>query len=87
LFFGVSIYTILKKLAVDMENNIRKLRKMHNLTQIELADKTNVTRQTIIAIEKNKYDPSLKLAFKIAKLLKVSMEKIFILDDNENNKW
>ena len=69
-----------------MKNNIRKFRKMHNLTQIELADKTNVTRQTIIAIEKNKYDPSLKLAFKIAKLLKVPMEKIFILDDKGNNK-
>jgi len=69
-----------------MENNIRKFRKIHNLTQIELADKTNVTRQTIIAIEKNKYDPSLKLAFKIAKLLKVPMEKIFILNDIGNNK-
>jgi len=64
-----------------MKNNVRKLRKMHKLTQIELADKTNVSRQTIIAIEKNKYDPSLKLAFKIAKLLKVSVENIFILDD------
>lgn len=65
-----------------MKNNIRKLRKMHNLTQKELADKTNVSRQTIIAIEKNKYDPSLKLAFKIAKLLKVPIENIFILNDD-----
>jgi putative transcriptional regulator len=63
-----------------MENNIRKLRKMHNLTQIELADKTDVSRQTIIAIEKNKYDPSLKLALKIAKLLKVPVENIFTLN-------
>lgn len=70
-----------------MENNIRKLRKMHNLTQIELAEKASVTRQTIIAIEKNKYDPSLKLAFKIAKLLKVPMEKIFILDGKNSNNW
>ena len=62
-----------------MENNIRKFRKMHNLTQIELADKTGVSRQTIIAIEKNKYDPSLKLALKIAKLLKVPVENIFTL--------
>ena len=65
-----------------MKNNIRELRKMHKLTQKELADKTNVTRQTIIAIEKNKYDPSLKLALKIAKLLKVPVENIFILNDD-----
>lgn len=69
-----------------MENNIRELRKMHKLTQMELADKTNVTRQTIIAIEKNKYDPSLKLAFKIAKLLKVSVENIFIFNDDKYSK-
>lgn len=69
-----------------MKNNVRKLRKMHKLTQVELAYKTNVSRQTIIAIEKNKYDPSLKLAFKIAKLLKVPAEKIFILNDDRDIK-
>jgi putative transcriptional regulator len=48
----------------------------------ELADKANVSRQTIIAIEKEKFDPSLKLAFKIARLFKKPIESIFILNDN-----
>ena len=50
------------------------IRKIHKITQVELADKTNISRQTIIAIEKNKYDPSLKLGLKITKLLKVPVE-------------
>ncbi len=51
---------------------------MLNLTQEELAKEVGVTRQTIIAIEKEKYDPSLVLAFKIAKFFKVQIEEIFI---------
>ena len=50
---------------------------MHDITQEELAKKLEVTRQTIIAIEKNKYDPSLVLAFKIAIFFKVQIEDIF----------
>lgn len=65
-----------------MKNNIRELRKKYNLTQEELAYKTNVSRQTIIAIEKEKYDPSLKLALKIARILKKTVESIFTLDYN-----
>ncbi|RKX99564.1 MAG: transcriptional regulator, partial [Spirochaetes bacterium] len=51
-----------------MKNKLKVYRAMHDLTQEMLADKLGVTRQTIIAIEKGKYDPSLELAFKIAKL-------------------
>jgi putative transcriptional regulator len=65
-----------------MKNNVRKLRELYNLTQKDLADKTNVSRQTIIAIEKEKYDPSLKLALKIAIILKKPLESIFTLDDS-----
>ncbi len=65
-----------------MKNNIRELRKKYNLTQEELANKTSVSRQTIIAIEKEKYDPSLKLALKIARIFKKPVENIFTLDDN-----
>jgi len=54
---------------------------MYNLSQEELAKKLGVTRQTIIAIEKGKYDPSLKLAFKIAKFFNVKIEDIFIYED------
>lgn len=50
---------------------------MKDITQEELANELGVTRQTIIAIEKNKYDPSLVLAFKIAKFFKVQIEDVF----------
>lgn len=50
---------------------------MHDLTQEDLAKKLRVTRQTIISIEKGKYDPSLALAFRMARLLEVRIEDIF----------
>ncbi len=61
-----------------MKNNLKVYRAKQNLTQEELAKGLGVTRQTIIAIEKEKYDPSLVLAFKIAKFFKVQIEDIFI---------
>lgn len=65
-----------------MRNNLRKLREIHKLTQVELVNKVNVSRQTTIAIEKRKYDPSLKLALKIANFLKMPVENIFTLDND-----
>ncbi len=61
-----------------MKNNLKIYRAIENLTQEELANKLGVTRQTIIAIENNKYNPSLNLAFKIANFLNVKIEDIFI---------
>ena len=61
-----------------MENKLKVYRAMHNITQEELAKELGVTRQTIIAIEKEKYDPSLTLAFKIVRFFKVQIEDIFI---------
>ena len=61
-----------------MKNNLKVYRAMHDLTQEDLAKELKVTRQTIIAIEKLKYNPSLSLAFKIAKFFKVQIEDIFI---------
>ena len=61
-----------------MKNNLKVYRAMHDLTQESLADRLGVTRQTILAIEKEKYDPSLELAFKIAKLFNVTIEDIFL---------
>ncbi|MEK7643379.1 MAG: helix-turn-helix transcriptional regulator [Patescibacteria group bacterium] len=58
-------------------NSVSVLRARVNLTQEELADKVGVTRQTIIAIEKGNYVPSLLLAFKIARLFKKPIEHIF----------
>jgi len=60
-----------------MQNKIKVLRAMHDLTQEELASRIGVTRQTIIAIEKGKYDPSLDLAFKIAGYFQLNIEDIF----------
>lgn len=61
-----------------MKNRIKVYRALHDLTQEALADKLAVTRQTILAIEKGKYDPSLDLAFRISDFFGVSVEKIFI---------
>ena len=59
-------------------NNIRTLRFMANeMTQQELAEKVEVSRQTIVAIEKSKYSPSLELAFKISKVFNKPVEEIF----------
>ncbi len=66
-----------------MKNKIRVLRAMREITQEELAVALGVTRQTIIAIEKGKYDPSLPLAFRIARFFQLPIEKIFLDDDGE----
>jgi putative transcriptional regulator len=60
-----------------MKNKIKVYRAMHDLTQEDLAKAIGVTRQTILAIEKEKYIPSLDLAFRIARHFHVSIEEIF----------
>ncbi|GEL38965.1 transcriptional regulator [Lacticaseibacillus paracasei subsp. tolerans] len=60
-----------------MENNIHALRTHQQLTQQELADAVNVTRQTINAIENNKYDPTLSLAFALAERLETNVDQLF----------
>ncbi|MEO7350137.1 MAG: helix-turn-helix transcriptional regulator [Terrimesophilobacter sp.] len=60
-----------------MKNRVRVLRAEHDLTQADLAAKLNVTRQTVIAIESGKYDPSLPLAFAIARTFDQTIEQIF----------
>ena len=67
-----------------MQTKLKVYRAMHNLTQEDLAEAIGVTRQTVIAMEKGKYNPSLELAFKIARYFKVSIENIFIYDKNDN---
>ncbi|WBL27064.1 helix-turn-helix transcriptional regulator [Zunongwangia sp. HGR-M22] len=60
-----------------MKNRIKVLRAEQNITQAELANRVEVSRQTINAIEKGKFDPSLPLAFKIARLFNLKIEEIF----------
>ena len=61
-----------------MKNRIKVLRAEHDLTQQDLARKIGVSRQTINAIEKGKFDPSLPLAFKLAHLFNQKIEEIFV---------
>ena len=71
--------------GIQMKNKIKVYRAMHDMTQEALAQKLKVTRQTILAIEKGKYDPSLELAFKIAGFFGVRVEEIFIYDDMKSS--
>ena len=63
-----------------MKNKLRELRASKEWSQADLADKLGVSRQTVNAIETEKYDPSLPLAFKVARLFKLHIEDIFALD-------
>ncbi|MDX2210480.1 MAG: helix-turn-helix transcriptional regulator [Sphingopyxis sp.] len=60
-----------------MHNKLKVLRAMHNWSQAELADRLDVSRQAVNAIETGKYDPSLPLAFKLARLFNMPIEEIF----------
>lgn len=65
-----------------MKTRIREYRAKHNLTQEKLAEMVGVRRETIIFLEQGKYNPSLKLAYNVARALKATIDEIFIFDDN-----
>lgn len=67
-----------------MTNRIKEFRARHNLTQDELAKKVNVRRETIVFLEKNKYNPSLKLAYELARVFSVSIEELFVFENITN---
>lgn len=69
-----------------MKNKIKELRTKLNITQEQLADKLCVSRQTIISIETEKYNPSLILGYKIAKIFNSSIEEIFDFENSEEEK-
>ena len=71
--------------GILMKNRIKVFRAMYDLTQENLATDLGVTRQTILAIEKGKYDPSLELAFRIARFFKVNVEEVFLFDETGDN--
>ena len=64
-----------------MKNTLKVYRAMHDLTQESLAQKLGVTRQTIVSIESGRYDPSIGLAFKIARFFKVAIEDVFSCEE------
>lgn len=67
----------------QVTNTIRALRFAHDeMTQADLADRIGVTRQTVIAIERGRYSPSLEIAFKIARVFGVTLEEVFGYDED-----
>lgn len=66
-----------------VENRIQEIRKLNNISQIDMAKSLSVSRQTISAIENSKYNPSLELALKISKYFNMPVESIFKLKENK----
>ena len=63
-----------------MKTRIKELRARDNMTQVDLAQKVGVRRETIVFLEKGKYNPSLKLAFDISRIFDMKIEDVFILE-------
>ncbi|MEH7379972.1 helix-turn-helix transcriptional regulator [Bacillus sp. JJ1533] len=66
-----------------MKNKVKKLREQYGLSQGQLGEKVNVSRQAINAIENNKFDPSIWLAYDLAKFFNMSIEEIFDFEESE----
>jgi len=66
-----------------VQNRIKDLRTVYDLTQDELAERLEVSRQTIISLEKGRYNPSIMLAYKIAKVFNCQIEDVFIFEGEE----
>jgi putative transcriptional regulator len=64
-----------------MKNRIRELREQFNLTQQDLGDKVEVSRQTIISLENGKYNPSIFLAYKISRIFNLGIEEVFLFEE------
>jgi len=75
---------LLQRGFCNLNNRLEELRKLKNIKQEELAAALEVSRQTIISLEKGRYNPSITLAFKIARHFELSIEEIFIYEENEN---
>jgi putative transcriptional regulator len=67
-----------------MRNRLEEMRVKHSLTQQELADRVEVSRQTIISLENGRYNPSITLAFRLARLFNLSIEELFLYSDEED---
>ena len=68
---------------MEIQNRVKELRAKHRLTQGELADHVQITRQTIVALEKGSYSPSLLLAWKISRVFGLSIEDIFLFEEEQ----
>ena len=70
---------------MSFRTRIKELRARYDLTQDDLARVVGVRRETILYLEKGKYNPSLKLAYDVAKALKTTIDDLFIFEDNEES--
>ncbi len=70
---------------MKFRTRIKELRARHDLTQEDLARKVGVRRETILYLEKGKYNPSLELAHEVARVLKTTIDDLFIFKDQEEN--
>lgn len=66
-----------------MKNKIAELRKERSMTQMDLAKAVQVSRQTIISLENGKYNPSIILAYKLAKIFETTIEGLFIFEESD----
>jgi len=69
---------------VTVDNRLKELRETQSVTQVDLAKSVGVTRQTIISLENGRYNPSLELAFKLARIFQCSIEELFIYREDES---
>jgi len=69
-----------------MKNRLEELRASHQWTQQELADRLEVSRQPVISLEQGRYNPSLRLAFRIARVFGLKIEQIFIDEEEKENE-
>jgi putative transcriptional regulator len=77
------VKTLFFEEGTGMKTRIKEFRARYNMTQEELAKKVGVRRETIVFLEKGKYNPSLRLAYKIARALNTTIEELFIFEDED----
>lgn len=78
--------TLRKECVTLIKNRLKVLRAERDWTQVDLAEKVGISRQAVISIEKYKYTPSLELAFKIAEVFNVSINKVFEYKEGEKDE-
>lgn len=81
-----SVFVLLYKDGNQMNTRIKEYRARYDMTQEELAQKVGVRRETIVFLEKGKYNPSLKLAHDVAKALNTTIEELFIFDEQQERQ-
>ncbi len=77
---------MIKGRTVPFRTRIKEFRAKYDLTQEDLANKVKIRRETIIYLEKGKYNPSLKLAHDVAKALKTTIDELFVFDNKDEGR-